>query len=85
MRRIHRTVVLTEELLALSFGEVSQDHQRIGGVFRRLRGHALQLTLAWCAQPASRTGQNVGTVGPVQAIRPNDQLRRCDVGPTTVC
>ena len=39
VRGIHRPVVLAKELLALSFGEVSQDHQRIGGVFRRLRGH----------------------------------------------
>ncbi len=31
VRSIHRPVVLAEELLALSFGEVSQDHQRIGG------------------------------------------------------
>jgi hypothetical protein len=30
----------------LSFGEVSQDHQRIGWVFRRLCGHAIQLTPA---------------------------------------
>ncbi len=30
VRGIHRLVVLTEELLMLSFGEVSQDHQRIG-------------------------------------------------------
>jgi hypothetical protein len=29
-----------------SFGEVSQDHQRIGGVFRRQRGHGTQLTPA---------------------------------------
>jgi hypothetical protein len=39
-------VVLAEELLVLSFGEVSQDHQRIGWVFRRLCGHAIQLTPA---------------------------------------
>ncbi len=31
VRGIDRLVVLAEELLALSFGEVSQDHQRIGG------------------------------------------------------
>ena len=37
---IHRPVVLPEELLALSFGEVSQDHQRIGWIFCRLCGHA---------------------------------------------
>jgi hypothetical protein len=30
----------------LSFGEVSQNYQRIGGVFRRLCGHATQLTPA---------------------------------------
>jgi hypothetical protein len=30
----------------LSFGEGSQNHQRIGGVFRRLRGHVTQLTPA---------------------------------------
>jgi hypothetical protein len=27
----------------LSFGEVSEDHQRIGAVFRRLCGHATRL------------------------------------------
>jgi hypothetical protein len=43
VRGIHRTVVLAEELLALSFGEVTQDHQRIGVVFRRLCGHGLSL------------------------------------------
>jgi hypothetical protein len=44
MRSVDRLVVLAEELLVLSFGEVSEDHQRIGGLFRRLRGHAIQLT-----------------------------------------
>jgi hypothetical protein len=43
VRGIYRTVVLAEELLALSFGEVTQDHQRIGMVFRRPRGHGLTL------------------------------------------
>src|SRR6266566_1026667 len=43
VRGIYRTVVLAEELLALSFGEVTQDHQRIGVVFRRLCGHGLSL------------------------------------------
>jgi hypothetical protein len=43
VRGIYCTVVLTEELLALSFGEVTQDHQRIGVVFRRLCGHGLSL------------------------------------------
>ena len=46
MGGIDCAVVLTEELLVLSFEEVSQDHQRIGGVFRRVRGHVAQLTLA---------------------------------------
>ena len=36
VRSVHRLVVLLEELLMLSFREVSQDHQRIGRVFRRL-------------------------------------------------
>jgi hypothetical protein len=40
---VHRLVVLAEELLVVSFGEVSEDHQRIGAVFRRLCGHATQL------------------------------------------
>ena len=44
MRSIYRLVVLAEEFPALAFGEVSQDHQRIGGVFRRLCGHATQPT-----------------------------------------
>jgi hypothetical protein len=39
-------MVLAEEFLVLSFGEISQDHQRIGGVFRRLCRHAIQLTPA---------------------------------------
>src|ERR1035441_1106681 len=30
VRSIYRLVILAEELLALAFGEVSQDHQRIG-------------------------------------------------------
>jgi hypothetical protein len=34
VRSIDRPVVLAEELLTFSFGEVSQDHQRIGRVFR---------------------------------------------------
>ncbi len=34
VRSIDRLVVLAEELLTFSFGEVSQDHQRIGRVFR---------------------------------------------------
>jgi len=46
VRRSHCSVVLPEELLTLSFGKLSQDHQRIGGVFRRLCGHITQLTLA---------------------------------------
>jgi hypothetical protein len=40
VRGIHRLVVLAEELLTLWFGEVSQDHQRIGGVLRRLCGRS---------------------------------------------
>ena len=56
VRSIHRPVVLPEELLALSLGEVSQDHQRIDWVFRRLCGHAAQLTPAYRPQPARRTG-----------------------------
>jgi hypothetical protein len=34
VRSIDRPVVLAEELLTFSFGEVSSDHQRIGRVFR---------------------------------------------------
>jgi hypothetical protein len=47
VRSVHRSVVLAEELPALSFGKVSQDHQRIGGIFRRLCSHATQLTPAY--------------------------------------
>jgi hypothetical protein len=36
VRGIDRLMVLPEELRVLTFGEVSQGHQRIGGVFRRL-------------------------------------------------
>jgi hypothetical protein len=41
VRGIYRPVVLAEELLALWFGEVSQDYQWIGGLFYRLCGHAI--------------------------------------------
>jgi hypothetical protein len=58
VRGIDRLVVLAEELLALSFGEVSEDHQRIGGVLRWLCGHGTQLTPAQRPQPARRTGQD---------------------------
>ena len=34
VRGIDRLVVLAEELLALWLGEVTEDRQRIGGVFR---------------------------------------------------
>jgi hypothetical protein len=34
VRSIDRLVVLTEELLTFSLGEVAQDHQRIRRVFR---------------------------------------------------
>ena len=59
VRGIDRLVVLAEELLALSFGKVSEDHQRIGGVFRWLCGHGTQLTPAQRPQPARRTGQGL--------------------------
>jgi len=39
VRGIDCLVVLAEELIAFSLGEVSQDHLRICGVFRRLCGH----------------------------------------------
>lgn len=58
VRGIDRLVVLAEELLVLSFEEVSEDHQRIGGVFRRLCAHETQLTPAQRPQPARRTGQD---------------------------
>ena len=76
VRSIHRPVVLAEELLALSFGEVSQDHQRIGGVFRRLCGHVTQLTLACRPHPAHRSGQDSGVEAWVRAIRLNVQAPR---------
>jgi len=50
VRSVHRSVVLTEELLALSLGKLPQDHQRIGGIFRRLCGHTPKLTLACSAR-----------------------------------
>jgi hypothetical protein len=56
VRSIHRSVVLPEEFLMLSFGESSQDHQRIGGVFRRLCGHMTEPTPGWRARLARRTG-----------------------------
>jgi hypothetical protein len=40
----------------LSLREISQDHQRISRVFRRLPGHATQPTLGCRARPARRTG-----------------------------
>lgn len=55
VRGIHRLVILAEELLVLSFGEVSEDHQRIGGVFRRLCGHVTHLMLTRRPQPVRRT------------------------------
>ena len=66
VRSVHRPVVLVEELLVLSFGEVSQDHQRIGGIFRRLCGHMIQLTLAYRAQTAAaaRSSAIVGQFAP---------------------
>jgi len=73
---IDRLVVLAEKLLALSFGEVSQDHQRIGRVFRRLCGHATQLTPARSPQPVCRTGQEVGALSRFRSPDPNDQLHR---------
>ena len=66
VRGINCPVVLAEELLALLFGEEALDHQRIGGVFHRLRGHATQLTLA-C--PPHRPGRGRRRTG-FQAIRP---------------
>lgn len=39
VRGIDCLVVLAEELIAFSLGEVAQDHLRIRGVFRRLCGH----------------------------------------------
>jgi hypothetical protein len=56
VRSVYRPVVLAEKLLAFSFREVSEDHQRIAGVFRRLCGHASQLTPAYCPSSARRTG-----------------------------
>lgn len=43
---IHRSVVLAEELLALSFGKLPQDHQWIGWVLRRPCGHLPKLRSA---------------------------------------
>jgi hypothetical protein len=60
VRGIRCLVVLAEELLTFWFGEVSQDHQRIGGVFRRLCGHAAQLrppaVLSLLAAPTQDAG-----------------------------
>ena len=62
VRCIHSPVVLTEELLALSLGEISQDNQRIGGVIRGLCGHVDQLTPACRTHPFRRTGRGAGWV-----------------------
>ena len=66
VRVIHRLVVLAEELLMLLFGKISQDHQRIGGIFRRLCRHRTQATparlgslpaaRAWTQTPQVRSG-----------------------------
>jgi hypothetical protein len=73
VRSIDRLVALAEELLVLSFGEVSQDHQRIGGIFRRPRGPVTQLTSALlpASCPQHRLGR--GRSKPVQVIRLNDR------------
>jgi hypothetical protein len=76
VRGIDRLMVLAEELLALWFGEVSQDHQRIGGVFRRLCGHVAQFTPVRGPQLVHRTDQDADASGPIQVIRPDDQLHR---------
>jgi hypothetical protein len=77
MRAVHRPVVLAEKLLAFSFREVFEDHQRIGGVFRRLCGHATQLTPAYRPHPVRRTGQGVGGAVLIQAVQPTDQVHHC--------
>jgi hypothetical protein len=56
VRSVHRLVALAEELLMLSFGEV-QRSPADRRVFRRLCGHATQLT-PYHSQPACRTGQD---------------------------
>lgn len=76
MRGIDRLVILPKELLAFSFGEVSQDHQRIGGVFRRLCGHTTQLTPARRPQPVCRTGQEAAALSRVRSPDPDDRLHR---------
>jgi hypothetical protein len=72
---VDRLVLLAEELLALWFGEVPQDHQRIGGVFRRPRGHVTQLTSALLpvSCPQHRQGRRRFKAG--SGHRPNDQLQ----------
>lgn len=74
VRAVHRPVVLAEKRLAFSFREVSEDHQRIAGVFRRLCGHATQLTPAYRRSSARRTGQGVGRAALIQAVQLDDQL-----------
>jgi hypothetical protein len=74
VRGIDRLVVLPEELRVLPFGEVSQGHQRIGGVFGRLRGHVTQLTPDRRPRSVRRTVQDTGAPKPVQVIRLNDQV-----------
>ena len=66
VRGIDRLVVLAEELLMLLFGEISQDHQRIGGIFRGCAVTGLSLRLpamrslpaarAWTQTPQVRSG-----------------------------
>jgi hypothetical protein len=65
VRGIDGLVVLVEELLALWLREVTEDHQRIGGVFRRLCDHVTQLMPARRPQPFRRTCQDTGASRPV--------------------
>jgi hypothetical protein len=62
VRGIDRLVVLAEELLALWFGE--------------LCGHVAQLTPVRGPQLVHRTDQGTDASGPIQVIRPDDQLHR---------
>ena len=57
VRAVHCPVVLAEKLLAFSFGEISEDHQRVAGVFRRLCGHVTQLTPAYRPSSVRRTAR----------------------------
>jgi len=94
VRGIDRLVVLAEELLALSFGKVSEDHQRIGGssVGCVVTGLSLRSpvafglpaararTLAFQDQPAPRVQEDhSGVTGGAAYVRVRAQFQRAEL------